>query len=125
MPTQRVYQRATSLTALETIITINAIIRRAACLAMTTATADGCHRRSQQSRRRIRYREISRRMYARAQAIAEVDAAAGTSQAMLHNLIDRRLRILSASASASAGEARDIVHAGAAAMLAAAGHIAD
>lgn len=101
---------------------------------MTTATADGRHRRSQQSRQRIidaivelvaegvleptaeqvsaragvamrtvfrhfkdmdsLYREISRRMYARAQSIAEEAVTADTWPATLHNLVDRRLRIL-------------------------------
>ncbi|MEQ8990342.1 MAG: TetR family transcriptional regulator, partial [Pseudomonadales bacterium] len=96
---------------------------------MTTATADGRHRRSQESRQRIidailelvtegvleptaeqvsdraglamrtvfrhfkdmdsLYREISRRMYARVQAVFEDGIEADTWQATLHNFIDR------------------------------------
>jgi AcrR family transcriptional regulator len=100
---------------------------------MTTATADGRHRRSQQSRQRIidaivelvgegvleptaeqvsdraglamrtvfrhfkdmdsLYQEISRRMYARVQAIADEGVGADSWQTTLHNLIDRRARM--------------------------------
>ena len=100
---------------------------------MTTATADGRHRRSQKSRQRIidaivelvsegvleptaeqiseraglamrtvfrhfkdmdsLYREISRRIYARVQAIADDGVEADTWQAALHRLIDRRARV--------------------------------
>lgn len=123
---------AERLTEPVTIVTINATIY-AACQSMTTATADGRHRRSQQNRQRIidaivelvregvleptaeqvsdraglamrtvfrhfkdmdsLYREISRRIYARVQAIADDGIEADTWQATLHNLIDRRARV--------------------------------
>jgi len=100
---------------------------------MTTATPDGRHRRSEQSRQRIidaivdlvhegvleptaeqvsdraglamrtvfrhfndmdsLYREISRRIYARVQAIAGEDFEADSWQTALRNLIDRRTRV--------------------------------